>query len=443
MTEPGFVFVTSEDDRYRVKGGIGTAIGVLTDALEKHHPHRPVDWITESPDERTFLVREGSIVRHYLSRRDSGATLPLNRFASKVDDYLGALVRERLQETGDTGLIVEAADWEGLAWRTFQELRSPHVLKVSRLHTPLALCAEVNELELTVENHRQMDREREQLLASDLLSAPTEFVLANTLARVLEGSPAVPPSVVIPNCANVAGFKPSLNGRRAALELLRRGPGIDLPESAFKIFVLGSLEIRKGVRIIQEAIPKIFEGIPDCHLAWVGHYAASGELTANSKLDRETFYAGIPETCHHRAHLAGYVDHGELPHIFPAADLFAVCYLADNFPGVVLEIALAEKPLVALLRGGIPEMILDGDRPLALILDDSRPEAPADQLLQAALQHHSDPSRAASLAGRLRGHVIRRFGPETVTTRILASYDERLERKRKAAGPWLQQRRFV
>lgn len=437
MLEPGLVFVTSEDDRYLVKGGIGTAIGVLTDTLRETHPNRKVDWITESPNGKSFLERQGSVTRHYLSRRVDGIVMPLSRFSQIVDTYLGALIQDRLGRGRDTGLIVEAADWEGLAHGRFQALRSQDLLKVSRLHTPLAVCAEVNELELTSENRRQLDREKTQLENSDLLSAPTEFVLDRTLATVLCGSKRVPPNTVIPNCANVAGFRPSRNGRRGALDHLRTVAGVDLPESAFKIFVLGSVEIRKGVRVIQKAIPRIFEEIPSAHLVWVGHYADSGELTANSKLDGAAFYAGIPERWHHRVHLTGYIHHSDLPHVFPAADLFTVCYLADNFPGVVLEIALAERPLLALLRGGIPEMIVDAKEPLALVLDDADPRSLTDQLLAATKGHLSDPSRATALARRLRRHVTSRFSPETVSAHLLATYDELLKKKRKADAPWL------
>jgi glycosyltransferase involved in cell wall biosynthesis len=443
MPEPSLVFVSSEDDRYLVKGGIGTAIGVLTDAIRDLYPDRRVEWITESPTAVTFREQEGSVTRHYLSRKEGGAVMPLSRFARKVDGYLRTIVEERLKDRSGSGVIIEAADWEGLAAGVFKNLTSDEVLKVSRLHTPLALCAGVNELTLTSADRSQIEREKLQLHCSDFLSAPTEFVLANTLETVLNGSIEYPPSAVIPNCANVAGFKPSKNGRRQSLDHLRKATGITLPESAFKVFVLGSVEIRKGVRIIQEAVPKIFDSIPDCHLVWIGHYGASGELTANSKLALETFYSGIQEQWRNRVHLTGYIDHGELPHVLPAADLFAVCYLADNFPGVVLEIALSEKPLVALLRGGVPEMIVDQDRPLALVLDDELPRSIPEQLRDAARSHFHDPSEARMLARELRHHVLGRFSPETVTPRLLATYDHFLNRKRSTPRPWPRPRPFV
>jgi len=431
MAVPDLIFISSEDDRYVVKGGIGTAVGVLSDSIRRLYPDRRVDWVTESPTSDTFRIREGSVTRHYVSRQEQGKVLPLSRFAERLDGYLRGVLAHRLEDPDSGGVVIEAADWEGLAWRVFDDFDKPDVLRVSRIHTPLALCVPVNELDLNPENDRQMEREAHQLRNSDLFSSPTHFVLQETVKTVLSANHGVPASVVIPNCANVAGFMPSENGRRAALSQLRNSTGISVPESAFTIFVLGSVEIRKGVRIIQETIPKLFREIPNAQLVWVGHYAASGEITANSKLDADTFFGGIPNEWHDRVHLAGFIDYKELPHVFPAADLFTICYLSDNFPGVVLEVALAEKPLVTLLRGGVPEMVVDRGRPLALALDDGSPGTVTDQLVSAVKGHFRDPKPARTLATELRKHVLERFSPAYVTPRLLATYDEHLRKKRE------------
>ncbi|MBT8397254.1 MAG: glycosyltransferase family 4 protein [Gemmatimonadetes bacterium] len=438
--QPGLIFVTSEDDRYLVKGGIGTATGVLTDSIRDLYPDRRVDWITESPTAATFVEREGSLTRHYLSRTECGVRMPLSRFARVVDDYLRRMLDQRLEDPNSPGLIIEAADWEGLASAVFRDLDGDEILKVSRLHTPLALCAQVNELALTAEDNAQMEREGVQLSHSDLLSAPTGFVLSRTLETVLAGSTDAPPTAVIPNCADVAGFLPSENGQRQALDHLLQATGIAVPEAAFKIFVLGSVEYRKGVRIIQDAIPKVFDSIPNCHLVWIGHFASSDELTANSKLPPEAFYSGIPERWRSQVHLTGFIDHGDLHQVLPGADLFAVCYLADNFPGVVLEIALSEQPVVALLRGGVREMIMGRDRPMALVLDDALPDSISEQLRAAANQHFRDPTEGKTLARKLRLHVLDRFSPDTVTPSLLATYDHHLDRKRGTARPWARLR---
>lgn len=54
---------------------------------------------------------------------------------------------------------------------------------------------------------------------------------------------------------------------------------------------------------------------------------------------------------------ANYIDHKLLPDIVASGDLFPIMSLGDNFPGTVAEISLAAKPILALKRGGVAEML--------------------------------------------------------------------------------------
>jgi hypothetical protein len=77
-------------------------------------------------------------------------------------------------------------------------------------------------------------------------------------------------------------------------------------------------------------------------------------------------------------------------------------------------------------------MILGGDgRPLALALDDGLPEPITDQLVSAAKKHQENPQAAKALAKELRQNVLLRFSPDLVANRLLETYEEELERKRK------------
>ena len=243
-----------------------------------------------------------------------------------------------------------------------------------------------------------MAREHQQLRASDLLSSPTAYIFRRTVDQVLSAETVLPQDVIIPNCANVAQTNGDAPKRNSALNELKRLTGLPLADSAFHVFVLGSMEIRKGSEIIQRSIPRLFEAIPNCHLTWIGHCAASGDLTANAKVDAITFYAGIPSQWHHRVHLAGFIEHARLPAVLGAADMYALCYLGDNFPGALLEIAMAGVPMAVLMRGGIPEMVLDAGEALAFAMVDTAGEAIEDQLVAVALQVHGDPASAKDLA---------------------------------------------
>lgn len=429
MISVDLILVTSEDNRYLVKGGIGTAIGVFLDAVAFSQAWRRVDWITESPTKESFTERQKNVTRHYVSRFDTNRKMTLSQFAKAISKYVGDLIDARRTDSNNKRFIIEAADWEGLVADLFARINDPNVLKVSRLHTPLAVCSILNRLQQTPENIEQMDREREQLQASDLLSAPTKYIFSRTLSSVLCSHTKPPQTIFVPNCANVSRLGVDTTGRSDALSELKRLTGLTLPEDAFHLFVLGSVEIRKGSEIIQRSIPGLFTAIPGCHLTWIGHCAASGELTANEKVDADTFYAGIPQRWHDRVHLAGFIEHAKLPNVLPAGDMYAFCYLGDNFPGALLEVGLEGIPVAVLMRGGIPEMVLDGDEPLALAIYDGAGRSLEEQLIAAAMSVRGDPTTAKGRAERFRRHIVQKYAAGRVAEELLQKYERALLNK--------------
>lgn len=431
------VYVSSEDDIHLVKGGIGTAVGLFANTLRDHFPDCRVHWISESPRPEAFVERSGTITRHYLNRWRRGARLPLSQFSLEVDRRLRAVIAA--STAAGRRCIVEAADWEGLAEPCFSRplptgVRSERLLKISRLHTPMAVCSQLNRLPRTAENLEQMRREHRQLLASDLLSAPTAYILQRTRDEVLGADGAWPASTVIPNCTpQKLPQRPTL-GRNEALARLSRLSGLTLRQDAFHVFTLGSLEVRKGARIVQNAVTELFTRFPDCELTWIGHAGESGDLNANTKISAETFLQEIPAALHPRVHLTGYLEHQELLELLPAADLYALCYLGDNFPGALLEIAMASVPMVVLARGGIPEMVQAADGPLAFLIEDGPDEQLPRHLVAAIAQARSQMERARSQAAALRRHVADRFDPVAVTSRLLERYRAQLEAKAAGMG---------
>lgn len=414
------IYVTTEDDVHLVKGGIGTAIGLFAKTISDHFPSCRVHWITESPECREFVEYSGSITRYYLNRFRNGTRLPLSEFSAYVDLRLGRLVKAIAAD--GRSCVVEAPDWEGLAERCFARSFYRNVLKVSRLHTPMLVCGQLNHLSQTLENAEQMRRERAQLLASDLLSAPTHFILNRTLAEVLGTDRLLPPSVVVPNCAPVPESEaPSLN-RAQALARLNQIAGLKLRVDDFHVFVIGSLEIRKGAAIVQQAIPALLARFPDCHLTWIGHFSTSEELNANTKISSQAFLDAIPPHLRSRVHLTGYVRHRLLLEVLPAADLYALCYLGDNFPGVLLEIALAGVPMVLLGRGGIPEMIQGPDGLMAFMIEDAADERLPGHFVAAITRARAQPGLARAQAVALRRHVLESFHPIAITSRLLGAY---------------------
>ncbi len=427
-----YVFVSTEDDKRLVKGGIGTYLGLLVSVLGEIRPDCEVDWVTQAPGATDFTEEDRNVRRHYLSRvAADGADLPLTEYSEVVDSYVTALCDRILSAGEDRRIYVEAPDWEGLLATYFTGCTDRRVLKISRVHSPLSVCLPYNELELTAENRRQLERERRQMLESDILSAPTRYMLEAATAHAFRESDRIPPAVVIPSGLDTHNFGPGHSSRAEALTLLGELAETELPHSASWVFVVGSLELRKGVRIVQRAVPGILSCFPDARFCFIGHYRTEGEgdLTANSKLTRREVLEMVPDHCRDRIHFAGYVDHALMPRILAGGDLFLFCYLCDNFPNALAEVALTERPLVALLRGGIPEMLCVDGRCLAMTIPDGPEEVVGDRLVAIVRDHRSNPENGFRLASKLRSHLLRSFSPETVGDRMAETYRCALERK--------------
>jgi glycosyltransferase involved in cell wall biosynthesis len=429
------LFVSTEDDRYLVKGGIGTYLGTLVRALGETYPERQIDWVTQSPTREDFIETHRNTRRHYLSRVTPGGTaMRLGVFAQSMGRYVDTLVASKVSLEPRCRVYVEAPEWEGLLASWYARCCQLNVLKVSRLHTPLSVCMSHNQLKRMSENLAQINRERCQISASDLLSAPTQYVLDNTMELALEPTDTQPPAAVLGNCVNSREFYPQRSSIPEALKKLQALTGVGLDLDTFRIFVLGSVEWRKGVQIVRNAIPGILARIPDAHICLLGRYGQGDDSasTANVKLSKQEFYAGIPERFHDRVQLAGFIPHNELPHILPAGDLYLFCYLADNFPGALAEVALCERPIVALLRGGVREMLNCKGEYLALTIDGTSENEISGQLVESVFKHRRDPLPGLALARALRRHLLCNFAEGVMLQRMLKLYDAALERKHLA-----------
>lgn len=404
-----FVFISSEDDNHLVKGGIGTYLGIVT----RHIANQGFDvtWITETLGEDFEIIDDHGCYRCYLNRKGKEVTL----FAQRIQNKLNEVIQNR----PNSRLIIEAPDWEGLASDFFQKYDEKNILKVSRLHTPLAVCAPLNNLPLNIENCKQMLREEAQLLASDILSAPTNYVLNETFDKIPSVKKAYINSFVIPNPIN-------LNFGQAQ-QIMDDNDFVILP-SGFNICILGSVEKRKGVDLIMRAAPEIIRNIPHTHFWFIGHHHTErlGNLTANSKLKPKDLLAELPKRLKKNIHFTGYVNHKALPKLLAQMDLSLFAYKGDNFPGALAEVILSNIPTITLMAGGVPEMIETHGVQIKLGED----EYIVQQFIRAIkAQYKKDALQIKKEASLLKSHMVEKFSPIEVSKQISQTYIDQLENK--------------
>jgi glycosyltransferase involved in cell wall biosynthesis len=123
-----------------------------------------------------------------------------------------------------------------------------------------------------------------------------------------------------------------------------------------------------------------------------------------------------------RVEFAGRVSDAELSRRYAEADVFVLPATIDargdtEGLGVVLLEALAHGlPVVATRRGGIPDIVIDGET--GLLVEDGDAAA----LARAIERLLADPALARRLAERGADHVRSEFGVESVARRLAAIY---------------------
>lgn len=112
----------------------------------------------------------------------------------------------------------------------------------------------------------------------------------------------------------------------------------------------------------------------------------------------------------------GFVEHGELPQIYSAADLVVVPSRRENFPLVCIEAMARCLPVVSTRAGGIPEVVEDGVTGVLVAPDNPHALAGAINSLLA----DRDRMKAMGVKGRER--VEKYFTWDNVAERVLGGY---------------------
>ena len=168
--------------------------------------------------------------------------------------------------------------------------------------------------------------------------------------------------------------------------------------SAAMLLTVGRLaEAHKGFDTAITALAIVARDIPDVRLviAGPGDTEPLRNLAASLGLSENVM-------------LLGHTDQRTLGLLFAACDAFVlpgreVAGSAEGFGVVFLEAALAGKPVVGGLSGGVPEAVSNGET--GFLVDGRSPEAVADAILRLLC----DPAFGARMGARGRARVLAEF----------------------------------
>jgi glycosyltransferase involved in cell wall biosynthesis len=217
-------------------------------------------------------------------------------------------------------------------------------------------------------------------------------VPAGTISVVYDGVEIPPPSSPAAHT----------EARRAARERWSVRDGQPL------IGCVGYLLPEKGQEFLLRALPEILASFPDCRVL------LAGDGPSRARLEQIAGELKIGAA----VHFAGHVQ--DISTVYEALDVFVFPSLAEPLGSSLLSAMAAGVPVVAIARGGAPEVVQEG---AGLLVPGPDPK----QIAESVLRLLGDPQWAASLGEAGRKVIQNKFSADRMVGETLKVYHKACE----------------
>lgn len=321
--------------------------------------------------------------------------IPKETLCESIPAWVENAIRWIRQEKR-TYRLINSHYWDaGLAGQSLSNrFGIPHV------HTPHSIGAwkrdnmdgDPNELEKKYNFRKRVREEKVIYDECDLLIATTP-TQRNILADGVYDVPLEKIRVIPPGYDDQRFFPVS----HSTQQVLKQQLGLEGPV----VLALGRIAKNKGYDLLLQAMPPVFERVPESRLVLaVGSTAPSdGEVEMIRALQKQAVELGVID----RVVFKDYIQDNELADYYRAADVFALCSRYEPFGMTAIEAMACGTPTVVTTEGGLCEQVAWGIE--AVYANPFDPDA-YGHAIAAVLQH---PRIAAQLA---------KFGPRKARSRF-------------------------
>lgn len=197
---------------------------------------------------------------------------------------------------------------------------------------------------------------------------------------------------------------PSTEARRRARE--RCG----IREGEVLLGCVGYLLPEKGQQFLIRAMPILRQQFPTCRLL------LAGDGRCRPRLEQLAYELGLESA----VHFAGFVE--DVPQVYAALDVFVFPSLAEPLGTSLLAAMAYGLPVVAVARGGVPEIVEDGQTGL-LVSDPDSGHYP-EGLATAAARLLRDAELSSRLGRAARETIGQRFAADQMVANTLRVYEQ-------------------
>lgn len=185
------------------------------------------------------------------------------------------------------------------------------------------------------------------------------------------------------------------------------------------VLYAGRLEVRKGVHLFARIIPPVLRYFPQARFLFLGADSGFGRHPSMA-----SWLQGRLGTLASHCEFLGPVPYLQVPEYLQRASVCVFPSLWDNFPNVCLEAMGAGVCVVGSLRGGMAEMLQDGET--GFLADPGAPETFAEKIITAL--DNPGLRRRLGLAARQRVHDL--YRPEVIVPRQIEAYHKAIAQVR-------------
>jgi glycogen(starch) synthase len=250
------------------------------------------------------------------------------------------------------------------------------------------------------------------------LNRRAESWLINKAAHVTSPSQALRDSVngergsrplsVIPNPVDVDRFKPSSNERGTGVPPVNHAQDA----RATNILCVGRPRFLKGIHVLGQAIPKVWQEIPEVLFTFVP--APMGKGGGSPREAYREFLGSLIEDP--RIRIVDPVSRAQLPETYRSATVCVVPSLWEGFGYVAAEAMACGLAVIASRAGGLAEIIEDGKS--AILVEPGN----AEELAGAIVSLISNTERRSTIGTAARRRIVDNFSRPVIADRMADLY---------------------
>lgn len=306
-------------------GGIATYQKIMAEELAKQGNNVYV--ICRGLKKSRFYVENNVNIYRIYVRESKNQLKNYIKYRKKVSKVLFDLQRKKLID------IIEVPDW-GAETVLFEKYRK--VPLVVRLHTPLKVWLKYNKNNFGKITPLILNWEEKMMESANLITC-----CSNALKEIIVNEFNINPSCihVTPNPVNISDFYRDEN-------ILKEK----------KIIFVGSIEERKGVVVLAQALNLVFEKYPNIKVELIGKDTTRNYKNMSTK---ELIESIIHDKFKGNISFVGQIPNKELNKYLNSARVGVFPSLFDNFPYVVLEAMTTGLQIVGSSNSGMVEMLND------------------------------------------------------------------------------------